>query len=1081
MSRNSLRDHPSKRRARGAVLVSLVLAAGMLPALFATASTSDRPTPQGHYVFRNYGAAEGLNYTAVLHLLQDRHGFIWTGTDDGLYRYDAYRFDRFGVEQGLPSAVVDALHEDRRGVLWVGTRAGLSRWNETGFVAVPHAVATGTVIHAISDNADGLWLASSDGLHVAGRELEFRLTPGWSGGEATALWQGRLATGLWVARWDGQAHVLRREGDTWKSYSLPDEPPHERIGALAEDREGRIWARSGTRLWALDAARQAFERVATPLPLTGSRGYLAVGQRGDLWVSTNDEVLHRDGERWTEAFGGAVLGARPVLEDHEGSLWFGVGGLRRMAGRGIFHAYHAVEGLPGNVVWSIARDRDQTLWVGTERGLARAVGDRFETIPGTEAHLIRSIVPAADGTLYLAGVPTHEILSYDPARGELRHHPHGLAISPGRIYRLLLDREGTLWAATDNAGLLKADSRDPQLRFAGEALPGGTPEESVSGLHEDATGRVWAAGQRGLAVRENNRWRRLTTADGLRHNEISYVRSTRNGDLLVVYNGVRGFLRARYEHGALRILRHVDSASTRSADQIFLIGEDANDNVWVGTGRGIKLYTADRTEHFSAVHGLIGEDTTNMAFLAEPNGDVWIGVVGGLMRFDAAAYRALPPRPAPAAGLLDVRVGDQPFAPAAKDVQVRHTANSFQVRYAGPSFIGDEIVQYKLRLDGLEMTENITDSREARYSALPHGSYRFEVAARVGPLGAWGTPATFAFQVLPAWWQTWWARVLFGLAIALGAIQVMRWRLVALKRRNRLLEDHVATRTRELQAERRGLEGANAQLKGAMDELRRTQSELIESEKMASLGRLVAGVAHEMNTPLGVGMTAITFVRGQIADMKSALDRHESSEHEQIEALIAPLDSAATMAENNLARAANMVKNFKQVAVDQSNSTIRTVVLRDYLVGILQALHPALKKTGLEALVECDPRIEVTSRPDAIYQVISNLVMNSVVHGYSEGRIGSIRIGADLDGALVRLRYADDGVGMEAAVAQHIFEPFFTTKRELGGTGLGLHIVYNLVTQALGGRISCTTAPGKGVHFDVVFPLVHPGAAHEPG
>jgi ligand-binding sensor domain-containing protein len=164
MSPNDQPDYRSDRRAAHAALAVLMLAAVSLPSICVAAATRELAAPQGHYVFRSYGVNDGLLNTTVSQLLQDSHGFIWAGTDDGLYRYDGYRFDRFGVDQGLPSAQVDALHEDRSGVLWVGTRAGLSRWNGMGFEAVPNAVTGSDVVNAITDNAEGLWLASTGGL-----------------------------------------------------------------------------------------------------------------------------------------------------------------------------------------------------------------------------------------------------------------------------------------------------------------------------------------------------------------------------------------------------------------------------------------------------------------------------------------------------------------------------------------------------------------------------------------------------------------------------------------------------------------------------------------------------------------------------------------------------------------------------------------------------------------------------------------------------------------------------------------------------------------------------------------------------
>jgi signal transduction histidine kinase/ligand-binding sensor domain-containing protein len=1042
------------------MLMALVLAAGLFSGMRVTASTNEHPTPQGHYVFRSYGINDGLLNTTILQLLQDKHGFIWAGTDDGLYRYDGYRFDNFGIDQGLPSAVIQALHEDRQGVLWVGTRSGLSRWNGTDFVPVPNAVATGNDVRAITDNAEGLWLASTNGLYVAGPELSFRLAPEWGGGEATALLLERNTTGLWAAQWDGQAHILRRDKDAWLSYAFANGSSEERIDAFAEDDQGRIWARSAKQLWALNAAQRAFERVDTPVALVSTeRGYLASGRRGDLWASSNDFVLHREGKRWTDVLAGAVIGARPVLEDREGSVWFGVRGLQRLAGRGVFHAYDHVEGLPGNVAWSIARDREQTLWVGTESGLARAVGERFETIPGTEAQTIRSIATAPDGMLYLAGIPADVVLSYDPTRQQLRRHSLGLATAPGRIYHVLLDRHGTLWATTDTAGLFKADSRDTQLRFSHEALPDGTPEELLRGLHEDGAGRLWVAGQRGLAVREGGRWRRLTTADGLRYNEVSYVRTTHNDDVLVVYNGSRGFDRARYEQGTLRVLHHVNSASTSHADEIFIIGEDANDNVWVGTGRGIELHTPARTERFTAVHGLVGEDTASMAFLAEPNGDVWFGVVGGLMRFDAAAHRALPPRAAAPADLLDVRLGERPLSPTAHDIQVPHTTNSFQARFASLSFIGDGTVQYKTLLDGLETAGNVTESREARYSALSPGTYRFEVAARSVPLGTWGTPATFAFQVLPAWWQTWWARVLFGLGIALGMLLAVRWRVAALKQHNRLLEERVAMRTAELSR-------SNALLRTEIDDRIKAQRQLVEAEKMALLGRLVAGVAHEINTPLGIGFTAASHLREETQRLRAHLAAGEVPRSD-IDAFERSASECTELLMRNLGRAGDLVRTFRQVAVDESDNLSRPTELGQELHDLLAMLAATLRTTPHRVVVDCPQPIDVDAPAGALNRIVTILVMGALQHAFRPDQSGTITLSARRDGDCVVLVCRDDGIGMEDTVRAHIFEPFFTTRRAQGAVGLGLHIAYNLVTQALHGSINCDTAPGAGSSFEI--------------
>lgn len=270
---------------------------------------------------------------------------------------------------------------------------------------------------------------------------------------------------------------------------------------------------------------------------------------------------------------------------------------------------------------------------------------------------------------------------------------------------------------------------------------------------------------------------------------------------------------------------------------------------------------------------------------------------------------------------------------------------------------------------------------------------------------------------------------------------------------------------------KRGLDqltAAHTELERHVDELRRTQAELLETEKMASLGRLVAGVAHEVNTPLGVALTAVSFMRDQVRDLRVDLDRCG------VDIDTSRLESAGKMVQTNIDRAARLVGNFKQVAVDQSTSHFRVVRVRDYLDASLQSMQATLRHSRIRVDIDCDPLIELSSRPDALHQVLVNLVMNAVSHAYPRGDGGLVRITVLLEDERIQLVFADSGDGMPPEIAAQMFEPFFTTRRDQGGTGLGLHIVYNLVTQALGGRIACETAPGNGARFEIVLPALHP-------
>ena len=253
-------------------------------------------------------------------------------------------------------------------------------------------------------------------------------------------------------------------------------------------------------------------------------------------------------------------------------------------------------------------------------------------------------------------------------------------------------------------------------------------------------------------------------------------------------------------------------------------------------------------------------------------------------------------------------------------------------------------------------------------------------------------------------------------------------------------------------------------------ELVQAQDELLHSEKLAALGGLVAGVAHEINTPVGIGLTAASFLEDQVRGFEKiyAQGRVKRSE---IEGFIHTARESSALLLANLHRAAELVRSFKQVAVDQSSEMRRHFALKPYVNEVLLSLHPKLKRTQHTVSVHCADDIALDSYPGAFSQIVTNLVMNSLIHGFENLEQGHIVIDATLEGSELLLRYSDDGKGMNAESLKHMFEPFFTTKRGQGGSGLGLHVVYNLVTQTLRGRIDVASNPGQGVLFTLHIPL----------
>jgi signal transduction histidine kinase len=259
----------------------------------------------------------------------------------------------------------------------------------------------------------------------------------------------------------------------------------------------------------------------------------------------------------------------------------------------------------------------------------------------------------------------------------------------------------------------------------------------------------------------------------------------------------------------------------------------------------------------------------------------------------------------------------------------------------------------------------------------------------------------------------------------------------------------------------------NTELQESLETLRRTQSQLVQSEKMASLGTLVAGVSHELNTPIGVAVTAASTLKRHTEEFLQRY-RQGGLKKSELENYLESAQMGTDLTLRNLDRAAELVQSFKRVAVDQTSDEKRSFNLGQYLHEIATSLQPMLKGTHYHIEIHCLSDVEIESYPGAFAQIITNLVQNSVKHGFDEmPREGVMLVTVRRSGKRLELVYSDNGRGISPELLPRIFDPFFTTKPSQGGTGLGMHIVYNLVTQKLGGEIRCESEVGKGTTFIV--------------
>jgi len=801
-----------RHKAAAAIVTALAISFGQT-----RPASANEPLPPARYAFRSYGVDHGLTNLAPIAIAQDGQGFLWVGTEDGLFRYDGQRFIRYAEKAGLPSSFVEHLTSGADGTLWVGTQRGVAHVVENRLVAIgAEQGLPSTTVDGLAFDAKGcLWAAFSDGLFKSCDLEKFAIVPGWPGGGCTAI-SARGHSGVFAA--SGSELRFLDPAGKWTSWSIAADVGEERIDDVLEDPSGRLWVRSSNHIWMRPPGETRLQRKDEGVGPAYWRGHLYLGPDNEPWAATMRGIARWNSKRgaWDvldTANGLPSALTMTVFADREGSVWIGGAGLHRWLGGGRIAMYTRREGLPSDVIWTILRDRDSRLWVGTDHGFTVATPNGWDTVPETLGHEIIAAQQALDGTFWLGSSPV-KVFRFDPKTKTVDHFTDGLRGK--RITNMKIDRGGDVWVATDRGGLqhaVVAAETPGSYRFEAVTLPNGSPVETFRNIVEDRRGRVWAAGEHGLAVRENGEWRRFTKKDGLADDYVAYLDEASDGTMRVVYWEPLGISRVSLENGLLRVIETIKTA------KVYCLGEDPiRHRLWLGTGQGLDIVIGSTTDpsgirHFGQTDGLPGDDFDATAFLAEANGDVWMGTSTGLALIHAANDVGWPEPPQTV--ILQARLGTENLSAGASAAPYD---SAFEARYAGLSFLNEAQVNYETQLTGLEAAWRPTSVSEARFTNLHAGHYTFRVRARLAS-GPWGPESQVSFEVARAWWQTPWfilGMSLFGVSLAAA---FAGWRVKVLRLRNLELKAVVDERTRELSI-------SNAQLSESLQKVTEAQNRL---------------------------------------------------------------------------------------------------------------------------------------------------------------------------------------------------------------------------------------------------------------
>jgi signal transduction histidine kinase/ligand-binding sensor domain-containing protein len=1101
----------------------LWICSGLIGSVCAFASVAPgRETPLDEPGFAAIGNAESIPDGVVSSLAEDALGMIWIGSPAGLIRYDGYRF-RFHVHdpnnpRSIGGNFIRSLLVARDGRIWAGTEAdGLSAYDPlreefTVFRNDParaDSIAAGAVT-ALAEAADGaIWVGKRGGglSRLAPGAQTFQHFGARVGSTAApdddriqALLVDRQDT-LWVGTWNGLTRRRAGAGEfepVQFGRATADALVGKTIWCLFEARDGRIWVGTQQGDLAIVDPRTAVAQLVTQHPGEGDRTstiYSAVQPNvGEIWVgrATGIDVrdaatgnllrrLRHDPARPTSLASNEV---RALFLDRAHLVWVGGygGGVQRhdpshrsLRVRRHDPGHGGVFGDPN--VRSLLELADGRILAGTqEHGVAvfdaqlRLI-DGYALEPGNPLALqggrVGGLAQTADGAIWIG--TDSGLYRRDPVRaGFTVFHP-----GKGRTRRLFAGRDGELWIATEDGLYRKSPVDEVIVRMV--AGDGSSINGDINAIVQFADGRIWVGGESGL-------YQTTATAKELRRPRVVVGSELAHPTVIGLLLDHRGVLWVDTALGLHRMSVRADGAVAFERSSVALgIGgrpfganllEDSSGRVWTHE------FMFDPAN--GQVHELTRADGVDFgtgwfrAYAKTRDGRLLFGGSKGLLVVEPSGFTPWSYQPPLIATELKVDGQLLPVGSALAGLKLAPEQRGFSVEFAALDLSAPERNRYAYKLEGFDPDWTATDAnyRVATYSNLWPGDYLMRVRGS-NRTGAF-SPHELAMpvHVLPAFWQTWWFAVLAAIAWIALVTAGFRMRTARIRRQAQELQQLVDGRTAELRA-------AKERAESALGELQGTQRQLVEAEKMASLGGLVAGIAHEINTPIGIAVTAATHLQEASRLLVARIDAKELKASE-LPLFRDNVNESMRLILGSLERALRLITSFKKVAVDQSSEQRRRFELRGFLEDVRTALHPTYKTTAHRLHVDCPAGVEIDTYPGALFQIITNLINNSLIHGFAEHQAGHMSLEAALDGDAFVLRYSDDGVGMPAAIAARAFEPFFTTKRGSGGSGLGLHVVFNLVTQMLGGRIDLETAPGKGCTFVLRMPLSAPERPARP-
>ncbi|KPL15961.1 MAG: hypothetical protein AMS26_06275 [Bacteroides sp. SM23_62] len=1089
---------------------------------------------------------QGMNSSYVLSILEDSRGNLWFGSwGGGVSMYNGESFTHFTRKEGLSDHRIQSILEDSHGNLWFGTfLGGVSKYNGEVFTyfTEKEGLSSNNVRSVMEDSQGNIWFGTGGGgvSRYNGENItHFTQKEGLSSNYVLSIMEDSHGN-LWFCTEDGGVNMY--DGKTFTHFMESEGLNSISVTSILEDSRGNIWFGTGGRGVSMYdgnsvtrfTEKEGLSNNTVRSILEDSYGNLWFGtEGGGVSMYSGDTFIH-----YTQKEGLSNDYVWSILEDSQHNLWFGTWGSGvSMFNREFFSHFTEKEGLSNAVVWSILEDRHGNHWFGTEGGgVVMYNGEsflHFTEKEGLSDNYVRSIVQDSHGNLWFGnadrGVSMFNGKSFT-------HFTVKEGLSSNNVRSILEDSHGNLWFGTAGGGV---------SRFNGQSFTHFTEKQGLSNdvvrsILEDSHGNLWFATYGGGVSKFNGEtFMHFTEKEGLSYNAVISILEDSHGNLWI---GTSGGGVNKYNGESFTYFTEKEGLSNNI---VYSILEDANSNIWLSTEKGLNLlipgpdsngltYKNPAIHTYGLQDGLKGLDFYPNSGLLDSKNRIWWGSNKSLTILDLNNFKT--PVAAPNLQLNRIEINEQyadyrqmenrmskemKFNGVAKfynyplNLELPYNRNHIAFHFSAIDWAAPHKLKYSYKMEGLNDAWSLpTSEAKADYRSLPFGTYTFKVQA-IGAAQKWSEPFGYTFTINPPWWHTWAARAGYAITALLIIFGFVRLRTAQLKQRHKELEAEVDMATQKIRAQKEEVESQRDEIEAQKEEiesqrdevvavnealekqkheleltlqnLKLIQSQLIQSEKMACVGILTAGIAHELNNPINYVSNNVSPLLRDVNDVFTVIKKYEEIvKSNKLESTFGEADELKDKMdfsflikeiihllegiEEGANRSGQIVKGLRSFSrLDEEKWQLYDV--HEGIDSTLILLHNKIKDR-IKVRKEYGDLMEIECFPSKINQVIMNVLSNSIQA--IDGK-GEIFIQTVSSGIGIKIIIKDNGKGMTPEVKKHIFEPFFTTKEVGQGTGLGLSISYGIIEQHQG-NIDVISEPGKGTEFIISLPITQEGS-----